>query len=355
MSKVTFIYMRITKAFILIFLFSIQFVSAQEIELPFTGELDIKFDKNEQEKLIKCVISLQEAKVKLAESKAMYDNLDADARKEKGDRISKELREVYKLFEDANNSFDFGYFGIYEIYKKNCNKFWETQRELNHYVTGMEKAKFYERMATRAMGRGQTARSDAAVSKKFLNAYSITLEANTYLYQGIRSQGRALQIYRDYPVEYNYNWENDIDIDKILTERRGRVVEEAQVDTSVQTFRNDTNLQESKIVYIHDTIFIIVKDSLDYEDTTVTFRVQIAAHTEPLSQEYLRTIYFGSRDIFELQEEGWYKYSIGIFKDYYKARQIAEESGVRRAFIVPYVAGIKISIREALDRMGLSP
>jgi len=339
--------------FLLFFTFCTLF--GQEIELPFKGELDIKFSNDDSEKLVKCVIAIQEGKVELAESKKMYDKLDEEDREHKGYRKSKPLKEVYKKFESAQESFDDGYGGIYDIYKKNCNKFWQNQRDMNHYATGLEKAKYYERMATRAMGRGQTKVSDSEVAKKFETAHKLASDANKYFFQGIRSQGRALQIYQDYPVEYNYGWEDDIDIDAIKRNRRGPIIEEAQVDTSVQRFAQNEKLQDTKIVYIHDTIFIIVKDSLDFADTTITFRVQIAAHTEPLSQNYLRTIYYGTRDIFELQEEGWYKYSIGLFKNYYEAVKVKDKSGVEKAFIVPYVSGRKISIREALERLGIKP
>jgi hypothetical protein len=340
--------------FILLCVFSFQ-IQAQVIDLPFKGELDIKFSKNDNDKLVKCVISIQEAKVQLAEAKSMYDKLEEEDRLETDFRKSKEMREIYKKLKSAISSFDNGYNGIYDVYKSNCVAFWDHQKTMGRYVTGIEKAKYYERMATRALGRGQTRRGDAEVSKKFNDAYMNIVEGNSYFYQSIRSQGRALQIYQDYPVEYNYGWENDIDIDEILAHKKDPIIMEAQVDTSVQRFKNDTLMQDTKIVYIYDTIFIIIKDTLDFADTSVTFRVQIAAHNEPLSQEYLRTIYFGSRDIFELEEEGWYKYSIGLFKDYFEARKILDQSGVAKAFLVPYVEGIKITMREALIRMGIDP
>lgn len=340
-----------TKIFILLLIAVSTALNAQLIELPFTGELDIKFDEADYNKLQKSVISIQEGKLHLAEAKKMYEDLDKEDRKEGDYRKSKEMREVYKKLKFAVKTLDDGYLGIYGVYKKNCVSFWDQQSELGHYVTGIEKAKYYERMATRALGRGETRRGDAEVAKKFNDAHYNIAEGNSYFYQSMRSQGRALQIYQDYPIEYDYGWENDIDIDKLLGKKK--VVEQAQVDTSVQSFKNDTNLRDTKIVYIHDTIFIIVKDTLDFADTTVTFRVQIAAHTTKLSQDYLRTIYFGSRDIHELEEESWYKYSIGIFKDYFKARKILEQSGVQKAFLVPYVKGQKISMREALERLGV--
>ena len=331
-------------------------LNAQTFQLPFTGELDLKLEKSEEEKLLKAVAGIEEAKVVLSQTKGAYDILDPEEKKEGGKSISKTLKELYKQLKNAADNFDDSYTEIYDIYKDKCNKFWETQRDLNHYATGLEKAKYYERVATRALGRAQTDRGQAEIAKKFEDAYLDNVNANNYLLIAIRSQGRALQIYQDYPVEYDYGWENDIDIDKILAERSGPIVEEAQVDTTMYALADTLNpAPDTRIVYVHDTIFIILKDSLNFQDTTITFRVQIAAHTIPLSKSYLRTIYQGNREIFELKEEEWYKYSIGIFKDYYEARRIMEESGVERAFIVPYVAGRKISIREALERLGINP
>ena len=85
----------------------------------------------------------------------------------------------------------------------------------------------------------------------------------------------------------------------------------------------------------------------------IIFKVQIAAHTVPLTEEYLRTIYKGGMKIDLIFEEDWYKYSVGRYKTLEEATATLENCNVKKAFIVAYQSGIKLTIEEALKRLAL--
>ena len=82
---------------------------------------------------------------------------------------------------------------------------------------------------------------------------------------------------------------------------------------------------------------------LSSESGTV-FRVQIAADKQPLNQSTLRKIYYGNNTIEMLNEEGWYKYSIGDFSSYAEANSFRNGCGVYDAFIVAYKNGRKLNM-----------
>jgi len=81
----------------------------------------------------------------------------------------------------------------------------------------------------------------------------------------------------------------------------------------------------------------------------VIFKVQIAAHTQPLSEEYLNTVYKGTIKLDMIFEEDWYKYSIGRYKSFDEAEATRIESNIKKAFVVAYQEGKKISTQEAIE------
>ena len=81
------------------------------------------------------------------------------------------------------------------------------------------------------------------------------------------------------------------------------------------------------------------KASLIPADENIIYRVQIAANKSQLTQKTLRKMYLGQKNIEMINENGWYKYSIGDFDDYASANKFRKESGLDNAFIVAYRKG----------------
>jgi len=93
---------------------------------------------------------------------------------------------------------------------------------------------------------------------------------------------------------------------------------------------------------VYDTITI--KEKIP----ELIFRVQIAASKKPLKIEKLKSIYYADDIINTIIEDGWYKYSVGLFETYHEAKKFKTNIGVSDAFVVVYKRGKKIEVSEAL-------
>lgn len=75
----------------------------------------------------------------------------------------------------------------------------------------------------------------------------------------------------------------------------------------------------------------------DAENTI--YRVQITANRTPLEQNMLRKIYYGNHQVGMIQEEGWFKYSIGDFTTFKEAAAFKQQTGMPNAFVVAVKKG----------------
>jgi len=77
-------------------------------------------------------------------------------------------------------------------------------------------------------------------------------------------------------------------------------------------------------------------------DEEVIYRVQIAAHRTELSQRALSRIYYGNKNVEMINENGWYKYSVGDFASYEEANAFRKRSGISNAFVVAFRKGMHV-------------
>ena len=108
----------------------------------------------------------------------------------------------------------------------------------------------------------------------------------------------------------------------------------------------DKQMIKDSIVYkevlIHDTI--IVKK----EYPEIIYRVQIAASKVPVSIPELQKIYPSNGTIHTRIENGWYKYSVGMFSSYREAQKYKINIGVKDAFVIAYINNKRVDISKAL-------
>ncbi len=71
-------------------------------------------------------------------------------------------------------------------------------------------------------------------------------------------------------------------------------------------------------------------------NSVIIYKVQLAADRAPVSQNVLKKLYYGDREIERINEEGWYKYSIGDFDTFEEADAYRKSLGVNDAFVVAY-------------------
>jgi hypothetical protein len=88
-------------------------------------------------------------------------------------------------------------------------------------------------------------------------------------------------------------------------------------------------------------------------DDDIIYRVQIAANKAQLSQRALSKIYYGKKNVEMINENGWFKYSIGDFEDYDGASKFRKQCGVNNAFIVAYRRGTRF-MPSRMDKTGIT-
>ncbi len=322
---------RIITIKVFLFFFAIIIINGQGYQITdYYKELNLKFNSFDEKKFEKAIKLLDDADVTFNEANKIYSSLDEA---ERNLAISSTYKKAFKTLTAASEGYKEGHTIIYKVFKDKAQEFWAEMNKANHYAAGMEKAKYYERKALRGLNRALVKRDIAAEADKYEAALYQIKEAFDLEKLAIRDQGRAVQIYQDFPVEYNYGWEDDVTLEEVLAMNRNPVVKEPPQDIFGTVDKN---------AEIDSSLF-----------AEIIFKVQIAAHTVPLTEEYLRTIYLGGMQIDMIYEEEWYKYSIGRYKTLEEATETLEECNVKKAFVVAYQEGKKLTIREAMERIAL--
>lgn len=76
-------------------------------------------------------------------------------------------------------------------------------------------------------------------------------------------------------------------------------------------------------------------------DEEVIYRVQIAAYRTELSQRALSRMYYGNKNVEMVNENGWFKYSVGDFSTFAEADKFRQASSLSNGFVVAYRKGTR--------------
>jgi hypothetical protein len=298
----------------------------QSTSKMFTSELNIKFDGLEIKKLERAAKLLNDAELLLREANNQYSALNDLEKKE---RVSSGYNNALKKLFESSETTKEAYSLAFSVFQQKNTTFWQKMNRVNHRASGMEKAKYYESAALKSQNRSLLRRLQVQESDRYEYSLEIMNDAIEYEKLAVRDQGRALQICTDYPVEYNYGWEDDKSLEEIVK------------------IMKDPNVHEPP-----KDIFATVDKAVKADSSIlkeIIFKVQIAAHTMPLSLDYLNLIYKGDIDIDMIFEENWYKYSIGRYSTFDEAEATRLKSNIKKAFVVAYSEGKKISTQEAIQ------
>ena len=309
-------------------IFYIGSVYAQDYSLKsYRGELNIKLEIIDEKRLEKGIETLNSAAQVEREALSLLSAMNDE---EKIEASSSNYKKMLKYFEDASSLYQEGHGLIYLVYDENCAKFLEEMKKMNHYASGMNKAKYYERKGERTMARANAIREILQEADKPEWIQYKMHEALELEKLAIRDKGRALQIYQDFPVEYNYDWDDDV-----TPEELARFFNNPVVNLPPEEVFKRVPPEEKK----------------EPEGGPIVFRVQIAAHTVQIDEDYIRSFYTGKDSIMEIREGSWFKYQIGSFDNYKDADKLRIECRVPRAFVVAYQDNKKLTIKEALAKL----
>lgn len=298
--------------------------NAQHSIKQFTGELNITLQGSESKKIEKAVELLNQADALIEKA---GNQLAALSEIEKKERASESYAAALKTLFEGSTLYGEAHNLVFSVFKEKTKAFWQKMNKTNHRASGMDKARYYEGTALKSLNRSVIRRQQVLEGDRFEYALSIMKDACNLEKLAIRDQGRALQVCADYPVEYNYGWENDLTLDQILAILKDPIVHEPPSDifaTVDQTAVIDSSLLKE-----------------------IIFKVQIAAHNMPLSDEYLNTLYRGDLKLDMIYEDEWYKYSVGRYTTFEEADATLRAINIKKAFVTAYREGKRISIQEA--------
>lgn len=293
-------------------------------------DLSIKISVIDEKRIEKGVKILNQAYFEERKALSELESLKED---ERLDATSSEFKKVVKDLIKSSETYREGHILIYTVFQENCVKFGTEMKKMNHTASGINKARFYERKASKAFNRSLNFRDLVLMFEKpeliqYKMAESLELEKLS-----IRDRGRAVQIYQDFPVEYDYNWEDDVTDEEVRAAFKDPAITLPPDDLFVQKPVKKQDIKEEPL-------------------PDIVFRVQIAAHTVRMDESYIReNIYNGKLKITESHEGSWYKYLIGAFDNFRDASDLLKKSGVSRAFVVAYENGNRLLIKEALAKI----
>jgi tetratricopeptide (TPR) repeat protein len=288
--------------------------------------LNIKLNINDEKRLEKGVEILNDALTIENEALSIFKVM-SDTERIAG--ISPDYNKAIKKLLQASELYKEGHSLLYIVYTENCGKFVDVNKKLEHYASGINKAKYYEQKGEKTYNKTLKIREIILMADKPEWVQYKMHEALELEKLAIRDKGRALNIYHDFPVEYDYKWDDDISPEQLA-----------------EIFKNPIVNVPTEEVFKKKP----VTDTIPKEEAVV-FRVQIAAHTVQIKDDFIRTFYTGKEAIQEINENKWYKYQIGSFDNYASADSLQKICRVPRAFVVAYQNGIKLTIKDALRKL----
>ncbi|MFW5879778.1 MAG: hypothetical protein ACOCUV_03030 [bacterium] len=278
--------------------------------LPEIQELYLKLPNSDQKKLMKAEELISEAEEILGKAREIYSQ-------KSGSYTANGMREL----EVASFKFKTAAINSYEVYNEHISEFMENIDAI--YRENLDRGKHYQKRASNYFQKSKNNRDSLKYVKDFTGFFNLLLETAEYERMAIINMARTLRIYQDWPIEYDYVWDDFIrPIDPLLAEEMRR-----------------------------DSVLATKAEQQPSLDSNIVFKVQIAAHRIEMSEDYLRrSIYKGDREIKMIYNDGWYKYDIGTFYNYDEAKRAVRKCRVEKAFIAAYLNDKRISINDAMTR-----
>jgi hypothetical protein len=186
---------------------------------------------------------------------------------------------------------------------------------------------------------------------------------------GVKLNGSFNYLYNDEARQLDFKEENLADyIDRseaiVQNEPEEEVVATAAIVTTSLVVTNEEIKEEPKeevfeeIVVIEEPEEIVepVKEIIVEEEvvpqTSIFYRVQLAAGKRNVNIDYIKKKYGFNNEIFLENHQGWYKYTTGNFSVYGSARdrreQVKQLYKFNGPFVIAYNAGERITVQEAL-------
>lgn len=296
-------------------------------ELPKNLDIPVELTKSEQKKL-------ERANELIKVGMDLWNQLNTRYNPEKVTNYKIDSiynKDGYPILVKASKVFEEGITIKYELYHKNCVDFWSKHKYDS--PTGLENAKKFQKDALKYIEKAQLNRRVAEnYINEYVKAYNRFYEAISLELISVKKEGRALQIFRDWPVHYAYQWDDDVEKDLFPTKINPNELATIEPPKPTEKPKDKELVKE-----LPDSMIIF-------------YSVQIAAHTILMPEARVReTIYNGKMKMQQIHEDGWYKYLIGHYKNYEEAAKLLNEIKVDKAFVVAYKNGKRVPLKEVTD------
>lgn len=318
--------------FISISVFGIQGLYSKE--LPKNLDIPVELSKSEKKKL-------ERANELIKEGMELWNDLNTKYNPEKATSYKIDSiynKEAYPILIRASKLFEEGNEMKYSLYHRNCIEFWNKHKYDS--PSGLDNAKRFQKEALKYIEKAQLNRRSAEnYINEYVKAYDRLFEAISLELISIKKEGRALQIFRDWPVHYSYQWDDDVEKDLFPPQNKSK--ELATIEPPKPAEKPAVKEEKTK-----------PKDQLkELPDSMIIFySVQIAAHTVLMPESRIReTIYKGKMPMQQIHEDGWYKYLLGHYKTFEEAQALLSEVKVDKAFVVAYKNGKRVPLKDVKD------
>lgn len=150
----------------------------------------------------------------------------------------------------------------------------------------------------------------------------------------------------------------DQETKKQLEEEENRVWQNALSDNTIYSFQNYLNdfpngkyasEARSQIADLEEQERRKAEEQSRSLSGSLVFQVQIAASKVALPKHKIAKFYKATEEVTMKNYDGWFKYAVGNFKKYEDAKKFVKATRVKGAFVVAYLNGEKLDIKQAIQ------
>ena len=349
----------------------------------FLSGIFLSYGQKNQSKYLEATTVAQQLKLNLDEKDLMIDIMDLDEDSKELDSLYysisekikqlKKLKENAKAFSDLENrinkklkrfnkramsytceseeSKNMESYLLYDIYRHHLQKSkkqlkGKNKKEIEKYV---KKAVALYKKSTELID--QLGNSNNPTSIKILK------QSNKYVIQSLQYQQQALALAYNLKIPDIYDEEKSKKKDKVLLAEKEKAVENEKKLTK-EEMQNAVASIDNNIVEVN-TNNQTIEENLKTVDCasqkeTVVYKIQVGAFLNKIDESKFKGLYPISKDVNNNQHLT--KYVVGKYMTYQSALKskniIAKTSAFKDAFVVAYVNGKRISLKEAIDKSG---
>lgn len=222
---------------------------------------------------------------------------------------------------------------LFDIYDEYCkSKMEDLESKL---PPELDRPVHLEHLAQEKINESEILRNEAGNANELTRAKKIYMMAFDLDQLALLNKGRALRLYQDLPVIYEYRWYDDYIVMTGSPEGIiGFIYDEPKEKEEITDKKGNDEAQEV----------------IQQPGKGIKYTVQIAAHSSEISEKELSIIYSGNRQIKMMIEDKWYKYYIGPYSTFQEAERVMKSLDMENVFLAAYLDGKRIGIGEARKR-----